>query len=71
MKIGIEDYHRVAKSCVRFNKRGILEWYIKSLHTLENFSSFRLVKAINKINQDVANEFLKIHKKLKEENDVK
>ena len=71
MKINVEDYHRVAKSCVRFDKRGILEWYIEEIHTLENFSSFRLVKAINVINQDVANEFLEIHKKLKGESNVK
>jgi len=71
MKINVEDYHRVAKSCIRFDKRGILEWYIKEIHTLENFSSFRLVKAINIMNQEVANKFLDIHRKLKEEENAK
>jgi len=71
MKVNVEDYQRIAKSCIRFSKRDLLEWYVKSLHTLENFSSFRLVKAINAINQDVANEFLEIHKKLKEELNAK
>ena len=71
MKINVEDYHRVAKSCVRFSKRGILEWYIKEISTLKNFSSFRLVKAINMMNKEVANEYLEIHKKLKEEEDAK
>ena len=71
MKVNIEDYQRIAKSCIRFSKRDLLEWYVKSLHTLENFSSFRLVKKLNMMNQEVCNEFIKIHKKLKEEENAK
>jgi len=58
MKIENKDYINVAKACVRFNKRGLLHWYINGLITLENFSSFRLSKVLSKLCYDTYVDFL-------------
>ena len=47
MEVRFEDYNRIANRCMDFNKRGLLEWYVQEVKTLENFSPFRLVKEID------------------------
>lgn len=67
MRVRYEDYVNIAKACVRFDKMGELKWYIESIIEVDDFSTFRLSKALEKRNRKVHEKFLKIYHKIYEE----
>ena len=56
MKVDVSDYYRIAKMMRRMKKLGKMNWYLKSVLTLEDLSVFRLTKAIYDLDRELGHD---------------